>query len=449
LIVQSNLHIPKHMQSGVLALLAKFDFAIPYDDNHLFVHCLLSSCQQPPKPTATDLGVSNNLVRKVRSLSVCDLLECDFVKVIKSRITDIQDAVKANSEAPSLAPFKNNDGIDANIESNIMPTSNFNGTTETSLVDVLNHKKKRFPHCNIVDTISFENSMNLNEPVGMSQEQQWLKVVNLNPILHPPLCRVWLASFIPDGFWPQLLSRIILDKSGIGHILSSLLSAALQGDEYTLNHARTDASSLWKLSQECLIVEYDSLKLIELQLVTNVVDSSIDKYQLSEQYLYQIELIVHIRDIALVHKQDDNYCEQNVIRLVTRLMVLIEQHILDIGEEWFPGTITGDFNKDVLSFVPCPLCLSQRSNSLVLYNTGMPTVRFNGRKVVCFSLRDLLEAYAVPPRIIKCPLHDDMLVQQLTPDMVSNKLFISSYFTQVFSVLKTWMKILSVVQIYH
>jgi len=430
------------MQSGVLALLAKFDFAIPYDDNHLFVHCLLPSCQQSPEPTITNLGVSHppsNLVRKVRGRSVCGILECDFVKGIKSKFSDIQDAVKANIEARSLTPFKKDDKTDADMQ-----ISNISGDSAerlkpsvVSLIDVVNRKEKRFPHCHIVDSMSFDSSC---EPDEISQEQLWLKAVNLNPILHPPLCRVWLASFIPDGFWPQLLSRIILDISGIGYILSSLLSAALQSNEYTLNHASTDASSLWKLSQECLIMEYDNLKLIELQLVTNVTDSGSDKYQLSEQYLNQIELTVHIRDIALVHKQDNDYCEQKVIRLVTRLMVLIEQHILDLGEEWFPGTITGDLNKEVLSFVPCPLCLSQRSDSLILYDTNKQTVCFNGCKVVCFSLRELLEAYAVLPRIIKCPLHDDMLVQQLTPDMVSYVIVKVSNFTHLLSVLKTWMK---------
>ena len=422
LLVQSTLRISDHMQSGVLALLAKFDFAIPYGNNHLFVHCLLPSCQQSPEPTTTNLHPPNSLVRKVRSLSVCGILECDFFKEIKSKISDIQDAVKTNIEAHSLTPFKKDDETDADVQSRNMSTSSFGDTTKPSLVglnDVVNCKEKRFPHCNIVDAMSFDSSMNLSEPGEISQEQLWLKAVNLNPILHPPLCRVWLASFIPDGFWPQLLSRIILDNSGIGYILSSLLSVALQNNEYTLNHASTDASSLWKLSQECLIVEYDNLKLIQLQLVTNVTDSDSDKYQLSEQYLNQIELTVHIRDIALVHKQDDNYREQNVIRLVTRLMVLIEQLILEVGEEWFPRTITGNLNNEVLSFVPCPLCLSQRSDSLTLYDTNKQTVCFNGCKVVCFSLRELLEAYAVLPRIIKCPLHDDMLVQQLTPDMVS------------------------------
>ena len=433
LIAQSSLKILDCMQSGVLALLAKFDFAIPCDNDHLFVHCLLPLCRQPPEPTAAELEIPNRLVRKVRSLSVNCILECGIVKGLRSKINDMQDTVKSSIEARSFK--REEDSTDANVEPGVTYTSTledhsskvtFDSGTSKELIptiavlnDVVESTEKRFPHCSVVDTNSFDNSMDLCELVEVSQEQLWLKAVNLNPVLHPPLCRVWFASFIPYGFWPQLLSRIILDKNGIGSILSSLLSTALQCEEYTLNYASSDVTSLWKLYQECLIVEYDRLKLVELQLVTNVLDDDADQHNLSEQYLNQIELTIHIRDIALVHKQDDNYNEQNVIRLVTRLLVLMEQHILEIGEEWFPGTITSDFNKEVLSFVPCPLCLSSnKSTSLCLYDAPKQTVCFNGCNVICFSLKDLLEGYAVPPRTITCPSHDEMLVQQLAPDMV-------------------------------
>ena len=430
LIAQSTLMIPEHCQSGFLALLAKFDFAIPCDDKCVFVHCLLpKELDSSAKPIeATRTSVANCLVPNIckiyKNISSSFAEMIDGIKEIKSKLSEQQDA-KPKLHRNSLNSNINEDSLHQDHvglgdRAHVQRSNSLSHCKSGVLSHDEDDCAHRFPYFNIVDSASFEDSISSSLSSSVD-EKQWLKTADLNPVLHPSLRRIWLASFIPDGFWPQLLAKIILDDA-IHSTLSAILSTVLQNSEYTLDHASTDASSLWRLSQLGLAIEYDKIKLVELQQTTNMCDNSSDKYNLSEQYTYQIELTIHIRDIVLVHKQEaasqDSNC--NVIRLATRILVLIEQHILDIGEEWFPGTISDSRNKQILSFVPCPSCISKNDDN-TSYSDCVDHwfLHCNGCKVVCFSFKDLLVAYTLPSRSVKCPLHNDMLVQQLAPDMVS------------------------------
>lgn len=426
---QSTILIPEHCQSGFLALLAKFDFAIPCGDKYLFVHCLLPKelgSSTKPMTKASRTSVSNVLIPNISKIykgisnSFAEMI--DGIKEITSKLSEQQDTKTkiCLSSAPDSSITEDRLLQDHTRLGDCRQKNNSSSHHKSSVSSHdEDHCAHQFPRFNIVDSASFENSINSSLSSSID-EKQWLKTTDLNPVLHPPLRRIWLASFIPDGFWPQLLAKIILDNA-ICSTLSTILSTALQNNEYTLNLASPDASSLWRLSQLGLAIEYDKIKLVELMQTTNVCNNS-DKYNLSEQYTYQIELTIHIRDIVLVHKQEASQdSNSNVIRLATRVLVLIEQHILDIGKEWFPGTISDSRNKQTLSFVPCPLCISRNDDNTSYTDCvgGHWFLHCGGCKVVCFSFNDLLVAYALPPRSANCPLHKDMLVQQLAPDMVS------------------------------
>ena len=277
-----------------------------------------------------------------------------------------------------------------------------------------------FPCLNIVDSMSFENSTDLSSPNKLqSCNQSWLKAANLDPVLHPPLYRLWLATFIPDGFWPQLFTRIISDN-GITSALSTLLHTALQNHEYDLSHVSKSAPSLWKLYQKECKVEYDEIELLELKQVVNTCTTITN---LSEHYENQIEFKINIRNMALVHKnygKNRSSGSKDVMKLATRILIFIEQHILDIGSEWFPGTICSNRSKEILSYVPCPLCLTEDSHTTSSLDCSTCQIMCcDGCQVVCFSLKELLTAYALPSMSISCPVHHEILVQQLAPDMAS------------------------------
>ena len=228
------------------------------------------------------------------------------------------------------------------------------------------------------------------------------------------LYRVWLASFIPDGFWPQLLTRIISDDR-INSILSDFLSIPL-------NKSRYLSSDVSSLCQKGFSIHYDQTKLLELKEVSNEIKNFTNKLNLSEKYATQIELTIYTSQIAALRNAYQKLnTRQNFIRLASKFLVVIEQHILDIGEEWFPGTFYDTCSN---SYVPCPVCSSQGDNCIFHSdNANDPTHQFlcfGGVNTFCFSARDLLDAYATQSRSINCPTHKELFVKEIAPDMVRN-----------------------------
>lgn len=441
-IAQSALSISESCQSGFLALLAKFDLAIPCTEKYVFVHCLLpeelDASTKPMNPGGTKKHAST--VLKPNIWNICNSISNSFsemiekIKEIKSKVSEQQD----NHLSIRKSSINTLDHVVIDDSVRHCCTKSKNGhkgpSSQSCKQDENDYCAQQFPHFNIVDSASFENSTDLSSSLHQSSKRQWLESADSNPVLHPPLQRVWLASFIPDGFWPQLLAKIVLDDA-ICNTLTTVLSTALKSDEYTLKHTNSDAASLWKLSQLGLAVEYDEIKLVELVQTTNMCDNSSDKHNLSEQYSFQIELKINIRDIVLVRKQETSDIGEDskidIVRLTTRILVMIEQHLLDIGEEWFPGTISDSRSQQILSFVPCSLCVSRNDDDTSYADcAGCLFLHCGGCKVVCFSLKQLLVAYASPSRSVKCPLHGDMLIRQLAPDMVSSLYMIVHAFSR-------------------
>ena len=245
------------------------------------------------------------------------------------------------------------------------------------------------------------------------------------------LYRIWLASFIPDGFWAQLLTRIISDDR-ISSILSDLLSIPLSQSRYL----SSDLSSLWKLCQNGFLIHYDQTKVLELKEVSNEIEDFTNKLNLSKKYATQIELKINTSQIAaLCNEYQKISPKQN---LASKLLVVIEQHILDIGEEWFPG-IFYDIHSKVFSCVPCPVGLSQDDNNGCVVNSDDNThqyLHFGGCDVFCFSVSDLLDAYATQSRSINCPTHNELLVKKIAPDLVSIFKQVIYYYSYYNSVLE-------------
>jgi len=462
LIAQSTLVIPEVLQSGFLALLAKFDFAIPIPNcngNYVLIHGLLPRQLEPPVQSITNptvvkkkfktLGkLRKSFRKKIKAVdsTVSSAVPDIVINTTSDSSDDVKDAydhdIDTNDDTPkdftdasSDHPrpvdkdlVSKEDNVDGFLDSfaELTKTSTSYKKIPSSLPKIHKanvFKPNLFPQLSIVNSPVFEATSDLSSPHEMPSVGGFsLRTTTLHPVLHPSLCRVWLASFVPDGFWPQLFTRIISDDR-IKSVLSILLFTPLKNNECTLDYASSSVPPLWKLHQKGLTIEHEKIDLLQLKQVSSKFD----------KFTNQIELIVCIREISLVYK---NYKESeshkstgNVIRLATSILVLIEQHILDIGEEWFPGVFCGSHNKDVLSFVPCSVCISPTDDQSTshLASTSQQVLCFNGRQAICFSLKDLLVAHAQPSRSVKCPLHNEIPVQQLAPDMVSMHIILSLY----------------------
>ena len=454
LIAQSTLMISESLQSGFLALLAKFDFAIPCNDSHVLVHGLLPKQLETPAavqpvttPKKSSTLVKSSTLEKLRK-SIKKRIRSDPEKspelpdVIVHRVhnssDDSQDDNTNTNNKNKTVEFTDGSSdhpADKEIESKEVSVdglpdsySQFKETSTShkfpsSLPNIYKanvYHPKSFPQLSIVNSPVFEMTSDLSSPHEIPSFSGFsLRAAYSHPTLHPNLCRVWLTSFVPDGFWPQLFTRIISDDR-IKSVLSTLLFTALKNNECTLDYASTDVQPVWNLYQKGFEIEHESITLLQLKQISNISSNSVD-----DKFTNQIELMVHICNMVLAHKtfkeSESHKSTENVIRLGASIMVLIEQHILDIGEEWFPGVICSTHEKEVLSFVPCSSCLSKTNNPSTLSSASAnyQILCFDGCKAICFSLKDLLFAYSQPSRSIRCPLHDEIHVQQLAPDMVS------------------------------
>ena len=381
LIAQSTLTISKHLQAGFLALLAKFDFAIACNNECALVHALL------PK----DLGYSIQPLTRRRAAnpeaSDEDVESANQLQVLK---TSLKEECTSTESTVIEKEFRVHEEVKCQAE--------------------------KFPKLKLVSSEEFD-AVDLSSLHQVSSRRV-LSLIGKDPIQN--LYRIWLASFIPDGFWPQLVTRIISDGS-ISSVLSNFIP--LEGNSCSLSCANFDVPSLWKLYQKGLVIQYEQKKLLELKEISNKIKHFDNELNLSKKYASQVELVIYTSQMEKLHI---NECQEiglrkNAVRLASKLLVLIEQHILDIGEEWFPDTFSDTSNKDILSYVPCPLGLLQEDNcvSFSHNSTDYPFLCFNDFNVFCFSLRDILDAYATQSKCIVCPTHKKLFVKQIAPDLVS------------------------------
>lgn len=370
LIAKSTLKINEHLQPGFLALLTKFNFSISWTNNRTLIHTLLP-------------------------------------EHLEYSITSATMTVHEDTEATNQVPEE--------MSKECVPTN-----------QELHEKVTcQFPNLTIVSSQKFDSYdlplSHQNEQMQSGNLFSMIKAKNSDSILLHNLHRIWMASFIPDGFWPQFLTRIILDE-GISSILSAFLFRPLKLKECSLNYASPDALSLWKLYQKGFLIEYEQIKLLELKEVSNKINDSTSTSNLSMQYTNQIELTLYTGQITgLYKKYQERTSKQDVTRLITKLLVLIEQHILDIGEEWFPNTFYNTYSKEVLSYVPCPLGLLQNGSGCVIHSnssTDHEFLRIGGSDIYGFSLKDLLIAFTEQSRSINCPTHKELFVEHIAPDMV-------------------------------
>ena len=447
LMAQSSLVIPESLQSGFLALLAKFDFAIPCKNNYKLVYGLLPkqlelSAQLVPipvkkEPTLVEKSPFNKLRKTLKKRSIKahskNSEKSDVIVFSMSNNLDDDYNASTNSITKSMNftdtlydNHANKEKESKGDDSNEAPDSStgFKRTLTPSSLPHNNssvHHPKSFPRLSVVDSLTFEAATDLHSPQEIPSFGVFpLKTTYSNPGIHPNLHRVWPASFVPDGFWPQLFTRIISD-SHLKSIISIILFTPLKNNECTLDYVQSsNVPPVWKLYQKGFTVEHETVPLLQLKQVSSNHSNSTD------QFTNQIELTIHVCEIMLTHKtykeNESDWSAENVIKLATRILVLIEQHILDIVEEWYPNISCSKYNREVLSFVPCYACLNtSRQNTLLSVSSNHKILCFDNCKAISFSMKDLLIANAQQSRTIKCPLHSELNVQLLAPDMVSIK----------------------------
>ena len=411
----------------MIALLSKLEMAVQVDKQLLLVPSLLPESIDYPPPVYVGLSKKAFLVDK----DIYDTKESpgDWLKSMSEDSMNVDDTnsdtvtVSTNLRLPT-EDDKTNDYLeiidfykDDTVVEGAAPTGNHFASTSNAPIT------SDYPQFNTIKSHTSVSSLyrQFSEPL-----YQTIGDIEVNIAYHPPLFRIWLANFIPEGFWPRLLCRIASDleiDATFTKLFPSTLKRRQVGESHSLNRTDIEGCFLWNLWKTGLVFIHEGITLLELRQGTN---EPVNYELVANSYLfnekYRVEVVVHVSSLAVVHNHD---CQKSsplptkeIVKLGTKLLVLIEQHIIDIGEEWYCNTLSKTKDGNVSSYVVCSECLACKPH---VPTQGYITSYFicsNGDILICFAFEDVLKKF-VESKPVNCPCHQEIPISLLAPDLVS------------------------------
>ena len=430
--------IKDDMLPSFAMLLSKLEIAIQVDKKLFLAPSLLPESIDYPPPVYVGLSKKAFLVDR----SVYDAKESpgDWLKSVSEHGEDTVSTKKAsvesvftNLEFPIDIGYSRS-GKDAGIsksddylELSEIDAASFAGSNTYAS----NHSVSSasdYPKFDIVRSFDSSSSAyhHLGEPLYES-----VRDPEINVAYHPPLFRFWLAHFIPEGFWPRLLCRIVTDleiDATFTQLFPSTLKKREVDESHSLNRTDIEGCFLWNLWKTGIVFVHEGVTLLELKQSTNekvMHDMMTANSHVMFSEKYRIEVVVHISSLAVVHYHDCQHCplpNKEIIKLGTKLLVLIEQHVINIGEDWYHNILSKTAGESVSSYAVCSECLARKP---YIYNpeyTPFYVMSFNGEVALCFAFEDILKSF-VESKPLKCLCHDEIPIQLLAPDLVSNRLY--------------------------
>jgi len=273
-----------------------------------------------------------------------------------------------------------------------------------------------FYNINLMESSYFEKSTDLLTPyVSRKVYISAPKVKDIADVsFYPPLCRIWFSRFIPSGFWQRLQSRIVSDAE-IRNVLLKLLPLV---QHHSLH-------SLWNLWQSGIAIIYKKTTWLEIKHESNF---TLDNGKLVLRYGdHRIFLSIKTAEFILLHKTtvktDSRLSCEMVLSLTTKLIVLIEQLILEL-DAWFPRTLQINPSGEIMSYVPCYRCIQDAKVSLYFSYTEHVMIYLNGYSdnIYCFSFKKLLDLYSAG-KTPTCYHHGRFFVDLCAPDIVSTAMY--------------------------
>ena len=263
---------------------------------------------------------------------------------------------------------------------------------------------------------SFEKAANLFSPYDYKENFSHI-VDNQTDITHyPALCRIWLSPFIPKNFWFRLVSRIV-SSAEIANVIVRLLPIV------NSNSVKDTNFSFWSLWQQGMAIIHEGITLIEMKYEGNVQrNGAVTDHQKRQKLLLSIstpEFVAYHQESSTSHP-DESLSSEDVLSLVTKLLVLIEQLILDICE-CFSGALTQDILGGVMSYIPCCYCLQSKSSFKQFtssHDNNNIMISYDDHELYCFSFTEMLACYSGNTAVV-CPRHGRVPVPLCAPDIVS------------------------------
>ena len=243
-----------------------------------------------------------------------------------------------------------------------------------------------------------------------------LRDVTMAGCYQPPLRRIWLSHFIPNGFWPRLICRVVKDNQ-IKSVLKIFLDPK---SNFLLNWG------LWKTGMAFVC------KGRTLLLVCQDKNSQLeqpDQSSRSKVWKYRLTLSIYIPDMLQVLGEVADFGYNNVLDpdvvtgQATRLLVAISNHVLSL-DSWFNSMLLSQQDNASLlniGYIPCWKCYGSIESSqapLASYYGGPVILGDNDKPIHCFGFSECITC-ASSEKNLQCPFHGSVKPVHIAPDLVS------------------------------
>lgn len=295
--------------------------------------------------------------------------------------------------------------------------------------------------------------------------------------VYKPLSRLLLISYFPSGFWSRLMIRILADNS-IGEIARNIYNCiddvSFQYIEQRRNHkmifnvltlsqATQSTKIQWKLWQTGMELYVGStlifkLREISLTCSNSVFRNELNRYKIKQDGIWAdvdlsrssiLEINFPLLNLTISDEAGESKSIPVNIQCITKLLSACVDHVDILLEDWYPtiGTRfvhTSEGRFLVTRLVPCPTCiertqckqiksdlstsmngsLRQSSESLLDSTNGTDEKSYLQTKLWCYlwTIEEcVLSTY--DKKVLVCPIHGDVSVIRIAPDLVSFFLF--------------------------
>ena len=372
-----------------MELFAKYEIVLSLGGSHYFIPSLLPSNLQCSSVLHNDVPI-NVPTFNVEDTSVGQNLEYEDDDL--SDDDNSRDYVDLMVDRASQLSF---DGCCSLTESRGSHSADLyvNWKSPVASADT-NEQPSTWPdffNVNLLGSRSFEDATDLFSTYAYKENWSYNSSDNdMDVTSYLALCRIWLSPLISQSFWSRLASRIV-SATEITNVLLKLLPTV------NFNSVKNTNFSLWSLWQHGIAIIHKDATLVELKHEGHVKRSG----EVADHFnKHKIFLSVSTPEFVLYHQKlniiDANLSLSNedILSYATKLLVLIEQLVLEINE-WFPGTLMEDMFGAVVSFVPCCFCL-QKKEIIMQFSSDNEyiTIIFDHQRLCCFSFSQILSFYS-------------------------------------------------------
>ena len=421
--------ILSNVQSECMELLAKYEIVLNLGESHYFIPSLVQSDLQH-SPVLTDAPIN---IMDSRISPYVDDNSSDNGDVDDDDMDHVNDDNGINlmvDPGASLADDGNQSILVEYSRSSSSPSTSSDVLAKFKLpADTDTDLQPTWPELLNFDLLasrSLENTTSLFSTYKHKEDCYRIMDYEIDVIHYPPLCRIWLSPFIPKSFWFRLISRVLS-----GFVLTKTLLKLLPNIDSSCMDDKNFSESLWSLWQHGVAVMHEDITFLELKCEDDIERNG---EATDRQKRQKILVLVNIPEFVVHHQMlsitdpDLSLPDKDVLSQTTKLLVLIEQHILEMCES-FPGTITEDVSGGVMSYIPCCFCLQNKSSfkQFIESHDGSTIISYDDHELYCFSFTKMLASYS-GDTVVVCPRHGKILVHLCAPDIVSQFLILNKSF---------------------